>query len=62
MDWSNRYKEMKRGLRLTNKKVADITGNTPGSTGVMTRSKSDFPRWAKLAVVVYETMKNKGDE
>ena len=53
---------MKRGLGLTNKKVADITGNTPGSTGVVTRSKSDFPRWAKLAVVVYETMKIKNND
>jgi len=56
MDWNSRYGAMKKALNLTNKKVAEITGNTPNSIGVMTQPKAEFPRWAKLAVVVFEKM------
>jgi len=47
---------MKKGLKLTNSSIAEITGNTPESIATTTQPKGKFPRWAKLAVVVYERL------
>lgn len=44
---------MKKGLKLTDEDISRITGNTPQSIQVTT-SRKRFPRWAKLAVWVYE--------
>lgn len=54
MNWHKRYKEMKKGLGYTNKDVARITGNTENSIRTTTQPNRDFPRWGKLAVVLYE--------
>ena len=36
--------------------IAEITGNTPESIATTTQPKGNFPRWAKLAIVVYERL------
>lgn len=54
MTYHTRYKEMKKGLGLTNKDIAEITGNKPASIGTVTQPNGDFPRWAKLAIYIYE--------
>lgn len=56
MSWHTRYKAMKKGLELTNSDIANITGNTPESIATTTQPNRKFPRWAKLAVVVYERL------
>ena len=56
MNWHSRYKAMKKGMKLTNTDIAEITGNTPESIATTTQPKSKFPRWAKLAVVIYERL------
>ena len=51
-----RYKAMLKGMKITNKNVAEITGNTHDSIRSVTRPNTKhFPRWAKLAVWVYES-------
>ena len=57
MNWHKRYKAMKKGLGFTNSDIAEITGNTTDSIKTVTQPNSDFPRWAKLAVVIYEKLK-----
>ena len=57
-NWHSRYKEMKKGLGLTNSSIAGIIGNTPESVKSITQPKGDFPRWAKLAIVIYERLKD----
>ena len=61
MNWNQRYKEMKKGLGITNKDVAEITGNTEDSIKTATSPSyiAGFPRWAKLAIHVYETLTRK---
>lgn len=56
MNWHNRYKAMKSGLRLTNSDIADITGNSADSVKSVTQPNKDLPRWLKLSIVVYERM------
>ena len=51
-----RYKAMLKGLKITSKDVAEITGNTHDSVRSVVRPNTNgFPRWAKLAVWVYES-------
>ncbi len=52
--WHERYKAMKKGLGLTNSSIAEITGHTTESIKVITQPNKKFPRWMKLAVVIYE--------
>jgi len=47
---------MKKGLGFTNSSIAEITGNTPESIATTTQPKGNFPRWAKLAIIVYERL------
>lgn len=56
LNWHSRYKAMKKGMNLTNTDIAEITGNTPESIATTTQPKSKLPRWAKLAIVVYERL------
>ncbi len=56
LNWHSRYRAMKKGMGLTNTDIAEITGNTPESIATTTQPKSKFPRWAKLAIVVYERL------
>lgn len=59
MDWSERYKAMKKALRYTNKDIAEITGNSEDSVKTVTQPNKDIPRWLKLAIVVFERMQAK---
>ena len=56
MNWHNRYKEMKKGLGLTNSDIANIIGNTSDSIKSTTQPNKELPRWLKLAIVVFERM------
>ena len=56
MSWHERFKSMKKGLRLTNSDIAEITGNSADSVKSVTQPKKELPRWLKLAIVVYERM------
>ena len=62
MNWNQRYKRLKAGLKLTNKDVAEITGHTPNSIKTVTQPNKDFPRALKLAIVVYERLTNQEPE
>lgn len=55
-NYPERYKAMLKGLGINNKKVAEITGRTYGTvrSAVMPNTKN-FPKWAKLAIWVYES-------
>lgn len=56
-----RYRKMLKAMNWKNKDVAKITGNTLNSIEVVTtKADEDFPRWAKLSVVLYEKMLLKG--
>ncbi len=58
-----RYKAMLKDLKINNKDVSDITGNSHDSVRSVVRPNTNgFPRWAKLAVWVWEQNKNKEDE
>ena len=64
MNWVLRFKAFKKGMKnytgkiLSNQDISEITGNTGDSIQVVTSKEDKFPRWAKLAVWVYETMKD----
>ena len=47
---------MKKGLKLTNSDIAEITGNTSDSVKSSTQPNKDLPRWVKLSIVIYERM------
>tara|TARA_R100001244_G_scaffold123910_2_gene93630 strand:+ start:204 stop:395 length:192 start_codon:yes stop_codon:yes gene_type:complete len=49
-----------KALGVNNTHVANITGNTHDSIRSVVRPNTkDFPRWAKLAVWVFENLINK---
>lgn len=55
-----RYRTMLRYLNINNKDVAEITGRAYGTIRHAVRKNTEtFPKWAKLAVWVFETMKDK---
>lgn len=56
MNWHERLKAMKKGLKLNNRDISEITGNTYDSIKSTTQPNKDIPRWLRLAVVVYERM------
>ena len=59
-NWHERYKAMKKILKITNSDIAKITGNTPDSIKTITqpaRIKEDCPGWLKFAIVVFEEMR-----
>lgn len=49
---------MKKALGITNKDIAEITGNSEASVKTTTQPSKELPRWLKLAIVVYERMSN----
>lgn len=57
MNWHDRYKAMKKALKITNSDIADITGNTPDSIKTTTQPNKEIPRWLKLAIVIFERMR-----
>ena len=59
-NWKQRYKALKKSMNWTNKDIAEMIGLTLNSVEVMTRTESDFPKWAKLAILTHESMVEKG--
>lgn len=56
-DLKLRYELYKKGLGLTNKDIAESVGLSLNSVEVMVNKKDgSFPKWAKLAIITYETM------
>ena len=55
-NYPEKYKEMKRSLKITNKDVAKITGNTERSISELTRPSGNFPRNLRLAIWVWEKL------
>ena len=53
---------MKKGLGLTNSDIAEITGNTANSIGTVTQPNKEFPRWAKLSIVIFERLNETKNE
>ena len=55
MTWKERYQRMKEQLGYNDNDIASITGNTKRSIQTVVNSeKQEFPRWAKLAIVIFE--------
>lgn len=55
LTWKDRFDRMKRHYGMTNMNIAEITGMTEGSIRtVVTSSIRQFPRWLKLAIVIFE--------
>lgn len=59
MNWHERFKAMKKDLRLTNSDIAEITGNSADSVKSVTQPNKEIPRWLKLAIVVHERWEKK---
>jgi len=59
MNWNQRYKKMKKGMGYKTNDIAHITGNKIESIQKVTKPSNLFPRWLKLAIVVYETLTKK---
>lgn len=57
--WNERLDEMKMDLGWDHKKIAEISGHTYNSVKSMTAPNAKFPRWLKVAIVVYEVMKRR---
>lgn len=62
MNWHDRFKLMKLELKLTNKDIAEITGNTPNSIKSVTQPKNEFPRALKLSIYIYERMSSENNK
>jgi len=62
MNWHKRFKAMKKVLKLTNSDIAEITGNTANSIGTVTQPNKEFPRWAKLSIVIFERLNETKNE
>lgn len=61
-NYPTRYKAMLKDLKINNKEVAEITGNTHDSVRSVVRPNTNgFPRWAKLAVWVWEHYRDKDE-
>jgi len=55
-NWHERYKVMKNAFKYKNRDIAEITGNTVDSVKSTTQPNKEFPRWARLAIVIYEKL------
>ena len=53
MNWHQRYNRMLAHYRWNNLDVAQMIGNTVQSVREVVR-KEPFPRWLKLAIIVFE--------
>lgn len=58
MKWRYRFDEMKKYFGWTYEDIAEITGNDPASIRTVL-NRDEIPRWAKLAVWVFEKMQSK---
>jgi hypothetical protein len=55
MSWKERYDRMKRHYKWTDSNIAQITGNGAKSVTTVVNAKNQaFPRWLKLAIVIFE--------
>jgi len=52
---------MKSELGLTNSDVAKIIGNSADSVKSVTQPNKEIPRWLKLAIVVYERLREQNN-
>ena len=57
MTWKHRFNKMKQHFGWSYDDIAKITGNSSDSVRTVLNRK-DIPRWAKLAVWVFEQLKN----
>lgn len=57
MSWKDRYDRMKKHYHWTNAHIAGMIGNTERSVHEVSR-KEPFPRWLKLAVLIFEKENN----
>ena len=57
MTGHQRYKQLKKDLKLTNKKVAKIVGITADSVKTVTQPNRELPGWLKFAIWVHEQPK-----
>ncbi len=55
MSWRNRFDQMKQYFGLTYEDIAKITGNSTDSIRTVL-NRDEIPRWAKLAVWVFEKL------
>jgi hypothetical protein len=53
LTWKERYDRMKDRYQWTDRDVAELIGNTPGSVREVV-GKMPFPRWARLAILIFE--------
>lgn len=60
MNWHERFKKFKKDLKLNNTDIANITGLSSDSIRNQTQPSKDFPRWLKLAIVVFESKSSDG--
>jgi hypothetical protein len=56
MNWKQRFDRMKQYFGLTHEDIAKITGNSTDSVRTVL-NRREIPRWAKLAVWVFEKLK-----
>ena len=56
MSWKQRFDRMKKYFGWTYEDIAKITGNSNDSIRTVL-NRQDIPRWAKLAVWVFEKLK-----
>lgn len=56
MNWKQRFDLMKQHFGWTYEDIAKITGNSNDSIRTVL-NRQDIPRWAKLAVWVFEKLK-----
>jgi hypothetical protein len=52
--WKTRYDRMKAHYGWTDADIAAKTGNTPGSVVTVVNRPQGFPRWLRLAVLIFE--------
>lgn len=60
--WNQRFKAAKKYMKESNSTIAEQIGNTPDSVKNATQPNAEFPRWAKLAVIWYERLKEEIDQ
>ena len=58
LTWKQRYDRMKKHYGWNDADVAEITGNTAKSINAVVNMNRDFPRWLRLAIVVFEIENN----
>lgn len=59
--YKEKFKQLRKDMGWTNKRVSEITGNTLNSVEVVTtKCDSEFPRWAKLSIELHEQMLKNG--